>query len=67
VIIEVYQEEKKKTIPILEFISYRSNRERYPDISAERWEKIYSNAKRYEEMYQKERKKNGKNCWGTIA
>lgn len=38
----------------LTYISYRHNREIAPDISAERWETVYADAKALETRYQTE-------------
>ena len=38
----------------LTYVSYRHNREIAPDVSAERWEKIYADAKAMEARYQAE-------------
>jgi hypothetical protein len=45
-----------KLIADLTYISYRHNRQIAPDVSAERWAKIYADAKFLEARYQTELK-----------
>lgn len=48
---------KNDLVNWLIYSSYEANRDRCPYIAPERWEKIYTNAKTYEKIYQEMKSK----------